>query len=131
MNKQILIPLLVVALVAGAFLVFKGDGGQGSVQVGNSYNSTTTDSIAQGVYQIKDTINSSFCVLGSVVIASSSATSFEIRNATSTTDVSSTTIATFEADAGEGTYTFDTACTRGIGIVVPSGFNGVFTTTFR
>lgn len=68
---------------------------------------------------------------GSVVVASSSATVARIWNATSTTDVGSTTIANFVAAPANGTYTFDVSAPRGIILEMTSGFNGAYTITYR
>jgi uncharacterized protein (UPF0333 family) len=102
----------------------------GSVADGNTYSHATTTTNVSKV--VKTTFNASpVCTLGSIVIASSSATSFVIKNATSTTDVSSSTIASFEANAAENTYTFDISCSRGIVVDAPAGFNGYVITTYR
>lgn len=116
-------------LCALLFLMGRADPALGSVQDGSEYTYGTTT--AAGLKNFKSTTNTSSCVLGSVVIASSSATSFTVKNATSTTDVGSTTIATFEANAAEGTYTFDAACSRGVSVDAPAGFNGYVITTYR
>ena len=70
-------------------------------------------------------------ILGSVVIASSSATSLKLKNAASTTDIASTTIATIVAAADEGTFIFDLSASRGLIIESSSGFNGNFVITYQ
>lgn len=119
-----LLVLLVLVLLMG-----RAQTTLGSVVDGSEYTYGTTT--AAGLRSFKSTTNSPVCTLGSIVISSSSATAFTIKNATSTTDVGSTTIATFEANAAEGTYTFDVACSRGVAVDAPSGFNGYVITTYR
>jgi len=70
-------------------------------------------------------------ILGYVTIASSSAASFQLKNATSTTDIASTTIVSFPAAADEMTYSFDLAASRGLIIESSSGFNGQVVITYK
>lgn len=118
--------VLVGAAVAASVL-FTAKPAVGSVVTGSEYVYATTS--AAGLQRVK--VATPVCNLGSVIISSSSATAFTVKNATSTTDVGSTTIATFEANAAEGTYTFDLACERGLAVDAPTGFNGYVITTFR
>lgn len=98
----------------------------GSVQVGNSYQATTT---AQGATAGLYTITSVPGVLGSVVVVSTSAVGgFTVYDAT---DAGTTTLIALPASTPAGTYTFDTNIFRGLRISVPSGFNGQFITTYR
>ena len=72
--------------------------------------------------------------LGSVVISSTSpAGLFTIRNATSTTDKASTTVAIFDNSTAvaAGTYTFDLVLDRGLVIEMGTGFAGGYTITWR
>lgn len=121
--------LVLAATVAAFALFFRADIAKSAVITGSEYSFGTTTAAGSQVF--KSTTQTPVCTLGSILIASSSATAFTVRNATSTTDVASTTIAVFEANAFEGTYTFDVACTRGVAIEAPTGFNGFVTTTFR
>jgi len=127
--------LLAIGVIIGAVFGFEyivnTDKALAGVQVGSEYNYATTTSTQSGHKLVKSTTNTSVCTLGSVVIASSSASQFTIWNATSTTDVASSTITTFEANAAEGTYAFDVACTRGIVVAPATGFNGNVVTTYR
>lgn len=123
--------VLTVLLLAvfGAFL-FGSQQASGSVSVTDEYFATSTTATVAGKH-LKTTGGTGLCALGSVVVASSSATTFTLWNATSTTDISSTTIATFVADLPEGTYTLDVNCNRGLVLDTPVGFNGYFVTTYR
>lgn len=101
----------------------------GSVQQGGEYtaSSTRTD-IKSGFYTL---ISANMGTLGSVIIASSSGATIELWNATSTTDVASTSIVKFKASVAEGTYTFDLNFDRGLILRVPAGSSGDFVTTYR
>ena len=110
------------------------DGGVlGSVAVSNEYFATTTDSTSVGTHSL---IRGSVTTLGSVVVASSSASALTVNavkiwNATSTTDSASTTITTIRPATAEGTYTFDVVAPRGLIIQTPTGFNGSYVITWR
>ena len=97
----------------------------GSVALSNDYTATTTTS---GTAAANYTIFSGSGSLGSIVVASSSASTFTILDANGT---ATTTVATLKAAIGENTYTFDRALTNGLIITVPSGFNGQYITTYR
>lgn len=101
----------------------------GSVGQTGEYQASTTVGMATGVTTIL--LSNVPGVLGSVIIASSSATTFRVFDATSTTDVSSTTKALFVAAPANGTYTFDINLTRGLIISLPTNFNGSYTVTYR
>lgn len=121
-----------ILLFVGVFSGLKVDIAKGSVSQGSEYNSTTTISTSAGTHWLaKSTTYSSVCVLGSIIVASSSGTSLTLWNATSTTDIASTTITTLKASVGEGTYTYDITCSRGIIVETPSNFNGSYTVTYR
>lgn len=117
----------IVVLAVLVLLMIRVSPVLGSVQDGSEYSYGTTT--AAGLKSFKQATPA--CTLGSIVIASSSATAFTVKNASSTTDVSSTTIASFEANAAEGTYTFDVSCARGVAVDAPTGFNGYVITTYR
>ena len=71
-------------------------------------------------------------ILESITIVSSSPTEFSILNATSSTDIASTTIIRFMAGADEQTYDFGGIMfTRGIVIDLPNLFNGDVIFTWR
>lgn len=87
--------------------------------------------------------------LGSIVVSSTSASTFTVWDATSTattsyqtatlrpdlTEASSTTygrpVAVFKASVGENTYTFDATLYKGLVLEVPTGFTGSYTITYR
>lgn len=73
-------------------------------------------------------------VFGSVTITSSTPGKLIIRNATSTTDLGSTTVATLYNngnDIDEGTYVFDAVLDRGLAIDIANGFFGSYIITWR
>lgn len=102
----------------------------GSIQDGMAYNSTTTDSTwsSSAVRMIK----TSNGTLGSVIITGATAGAiFELRDATSTIDAASTSIAKFTATAVSGTYTFDVSFNRGLAANMTSGTIASTTITWR
>lgn len=71
--------------------------------------------------------------LGSVVVSSSTTGTLIIHNATSTVDISSTTVAIFDNDSNTtiGTYVFDIVLDRGLVLDFSSGFWGSYVITWR
>lgn len=130
-----------VGILVIFFAIFFGMGGGvkpvaiGSVGDNYAYNSTTTDSsYAASNRKIKGAVNGSVPiggVLGSVIVAGTSATLVEIMDATSTTDLASTTLARFPASPANGTYTFDSAFTRGLMVNFIGSYTGSYTITYR
>ena len=102
----------------------------GSIETGQEYTATTTDSGEAGRHLVARSSGAA-CALGSVTVASSSGTTFEVWNATSTTDIASTSLLRLKASVAEGTYTLGAACPRGLIIAAPTGFNGSYVTTYR
>jgi len=136
MNKKLLLAILIIGLlglmvVAFDFFVDRGEGLSKVLKGGSSFYgysvATNTTFASTKTKQIK----TGQTILGSVVIASSSAATLKLKNAASTTDIASTTIATIVAAADEGTYTFDVAVNRGLIIESSSGFNGDFVITYQ
>lgn len=102
----------------------------GSVSQGNEYHSTTTNS----TWDIVSTkmVGASTVTLGSVIITNATAgASFEIRDATSTTDISSTTVAKISSTATSGTYIFDAVLLRGLSVLMSVGNIASTTITYR
>ena len=127
LEKSLLIALVIGGFIIGFLSHEAGNRVVGSVEQGSEYQATTTVGMAVGLRSLACTQT-----LGSVIVASSSAGTLKIWNATSTTDTASSTIATFIASPVQGTYTFDAILTRGgIGIELGSGFNGSYTITCR
>lgn len=136
MNQKVfLIGIVVVIIIGGAFLLLRNNGDGtliSSIETGSEYNSTTTRSTSAGTHWQAKVASLGGCSLASVVIASSTnSTGFQLRDATSTTDVASTTIVQFKPSTVEGTYTFDLVCTRGLVVVTPTGFQGEYVVTWR
>lgn len=138
MNKQYLaIAIIVVGFIIASVIISSSKPKQyqtlspfGSIQDGQAYNSTSTASNwGTATNRMLKVGNGT---LGSVVITAATAGgTFELRDATSTIDVSSTTIATFTAGATGGVYTFDVAFTRGLAVLTTSGLQASTTITFR
>lgn len=132
-NKQkYIIGAIVLVLV---ILLFTGNAGVrvGSVSEGSAYNSTSTLSTWSSTQRQLKTYGG---VLGSVIISSSTPSlpttaTMRFMNATSTTDVSSTTIANFGYQTSAGTYTFDAAFSRGLIVETGAGFDGSYVITSR
>lgn len=101
----------------------------GSVAVSNEYRATTSIASSAGTHYLASTLPN--CTLGSIVVASTSETLFRIWDATSTTDVASTTLLTMDNSPAAGTYTFDLTCKRGIVVDTPASFTGVYVVTYR
>lgn len=134
MLKKIIISLFVFALIVVSSIALIGKkevGTYGSVTIGNEYHSTTTNSTwnTTNMKMITNCTNA----LGTVLITNATAGAvFEIRDATSTTDVSSTSIVTFPSAALGGEYSFDTALIRnGMAIITTSGNAASTTITCR
>lgn len=100
-----------------------------SVERSSEYHSTSTLNAAAASETF---IFTGSGTLGSVVVVSTTAASgFIIYDADTVTSTPTSTIAVFPANATAGTYTFDVALQQGLKIIVPSGFNGHFVTTYR
>lgn len=100
-----------------------------SVERSSEYQATSTlNATAAGEY----TIFTGVGTLGSIVIVSSTpAVGFAVYDAGIVSSTPTTTLAIFNASPVVGTYTFDRVVTRGLRLVVPSGFNGQIITTYR
>ena len=122
------VAFLLIAVTFAMLVLQRPESALGSTYPGGEYNSTTT----VGMASVQNVISANRVVsLGSIIVASSSATTFKVWNATSTTDVASTSVFAMKAAIGEGTYTFDTELTRGLIIEKPTGFNGEYVITYR
>lgn len=107
----------------------------GSVTRSNEYFSTTTSAAGYANRQTSILANTSG-TLGSVIVSSTTPAlpvtqSCLFKDATSTTDVSSTTAASFGYQTTAGTYTFDSILVRGLIVECGVGFNGTYTITYR
>ena len=149
-NTSIILALVVsFSIILGvlASYIFQASVAFGSVTQGNEYRATSTVPIIGGTTlastlqrQIKTNYDSSSntqvgsTVLGSIVIASTSPSTtgqVKIWNATSTTDVSSSTVVYMASNTAAGTYTYDMSLSRGMIIELPAGFNGSYNITSR
>lgn len=134
MMKNIIIGIAIGIIAVTGYVVIKGgeEFQGGSVVQGSEYLATTTVATSAGTHWLaKGIANGGICVFGSIIVASSSATTLTLWNATSTTDIASTTITVLKAGIGEGTYTYDITCSRGLVVDTPVGFNGSYTITYR
>ena len=134
MNKISIILISVIIILLACIFIFTDNSGKpialGSIQDGQAYTSTSTASDwGASTNRMLKVGNGT---LGSVIITGATAGgAIELRNATSTIDTGSTTIATFVAGAIGGTYTFDVAFTRGLAVITTSGLIATTTITFR
>ncbi len=135
-TEKILLTLTTTVVIFCAFMLWMNNIQQtyGSVSLANEYKSTTTATMngsGATTARTQISIQSGESVLGSVVVSSTTNATFKIWNATSTTDIASTTALTFSASPANGTYTYDVSLTRGLILEFPSGFLGSYTITFR
>jgi hypothetical protein len=108
----------VLGAIVGLFALFGvtvGVNNLGSVSDGQAYNATSTYNYS-GAQNLATSVQlkSYGGTFGSVVITGAVAGKIRVQDATSTTDVSSTTITVFPASTAAGTYTFYSAFTRGL-----------------
>lgn len=129
MNKTLLVLGVVVVILLGVIAFKSTPQGKTILGGGNeAYLSTTTPTISGAMLMVKTGQG----VLGSVVIGVTSATTFELRNATATTDVASTTLLSMAASPVIGSsMTLDVAFDRGLAIVFPASFTGRYTITYK
>ena len=125
--RNILALAFLVLSMAVLVFVYQYNTATGSVFVGNEYLSTTTATMSGGV----SIAPNKQITIGSIVVASSSVGTLEVRDATSTTDTASTTFTVLKASIGEGTYTYDVRLKRGLAVELGSGFDGDYVITFR
>jgi hypothetical protein len=135
MNKSLKVLLSVCAFVVVVLIVVSLSKSTkvGSVAVGNEYHATTTYS-KTGVPTFNRSqvlIGNTQGTLGSVVITGAVAGVLRLQDATSSTDVSSTTITTFPASTAVGTYVFDSIVTRGLIVETTADLIPTTTITFR
>lgn len=135
MNK-ILSTFIVIGLLVVGFGVYSPKptvNSLGSVVQSGEYQATTTYSkLGVPLFGTNQTIISNNSgVLGSVVITGAVAGPMRFMNATSTTDVSSTTIAVFPNSTAAGTYTFDLIVTRGLILETTANLLPTTTITWR
>lgn len=125
-----------LALIVGIYLYGVNNRNE-SVALGglgnDIYLSTTTDSTYANSSRSIKTVANAFApgVLGTVVVTTTSATAVEIMDATSTTDVASTSLAKFGASPATGSYIFDTAFSRGLRVNFLGSFTGNYTITYH
>lgn len=131
-SKTLFVGLLVIvgiALGATAVLLQLPRLSVAGVDVGSEYIATTTKNMALNHNLV---VSNSQLTLGSIVVASSSTTTLNIWDATSTTDVSSSTVLTLVGtDIAEGVFPLDITLNRGLVVEIPIGFSGEYLITFR
>lgn len=134
MNK-ILVTLFafVLIVIAGISLIGKREVSTlGSIDNNSgAYLSTTTDSGWAGTPRFVAS-STAIQMIGSVVIGTTHASIVEIKDATSTTDIASTTIAIIAASPAIGsTLTLDVRVLRGLMVNTVPGFTGRYTITYK
>ena len=115
--------VLVLLIGVGLFLSKTSPESIGSVASGGEYHATTT---AANTAVANYTISTGKGTLGSIIVASSSGSTFTVLDANGT---ATTTIVTLKASTAEGTFTFDRLLSYGLIITVRSVFNGLYITT--
>jgi len=149
-KNQIIPGLIILSIISGlgAFGYFFIQGMKaefakpiqtGSVAITHEYQATTTVLITGTTYKAAQTrhlvaSSTAGITLGSVVIASTTANTMAIYNATSSDAVvngDGTLITTFPASAPQGTYTFDVWLDKGLVLDLASGFGGDYVVSFR
>jgi len=115
-QKIVAVLLAIVALFGGGYTATK----VGSVSEGSAYTSTTTYNGAGAINLTKDVVLKSYGgTFGSFVITGAVAGSIifydaNTKDASTTALGASSTLAIFPASTAAGTYTFDTAFSRGL-----------------
>lgn len=120
-----------IIAILSALIIFLGGFGAtklGSVNQGQEYYSTTTGSFAVATSTY---VRVGPGAIAQVTISSTTNVGFKVKDATSTLDLSSTTIANFPAGVAAGTYIFDASFTRGLFFDLGTGFAGSYTVTYR
>jgi hypothetical protein len=138
MNKQYLaIAIVVIGLIVALVVIDSSEPKQYQTLnpiggIGNeTYTSTSTSASNWGTATTR-MLKIGNGTLGSVVVTGATiGGTIELRNATSTIDAASTTIAIFTAGATSGNYTFDVAFTRGLSVITATGLTASTTITFR
>lgn len=105
----------------------------GSVENGSEYQATSTRAMfsnGPGVRTQRVLVSNGPAILGSIVIASTSASTFTVWDATSTTDTASSSLMTITASPTKD-FVIDAALYRGLIIDMPSTFNGDYVITFK
>lgn len=124
----------VIVAILAVFGISVSTNNLGSVERSHEYQATSTYAVNGSPLFVNP--NASLCantsgVLGSVVINGAVAGRIVIMNATSTTDVSSTTLAVIPASAAVGTYTYDLIAPRGLHTITATGLVPTSTITFK
>lgn len=125
--------------IVGVILALLGlfGGGYSAVTLGEAngeaYNATSTYSkLGVPTFGVNQTLLSNRQgVLASVTITGAVAGAMKFMDATSTTDVSSTTVAVFPASTAAGTYDFNAVLTRGLIVETTSALQPTTTITWR
>lgn len=138
MKKNLqLLAFLAIALILGIIFSQRPDQAIGSVVRTGEYQATTTNSMTGDAILAARTmrlIQTGQSTLGSIVVSSTSPSTVapvRVWNATSTTDIASTSVVLMPTASANGTYTYDISLTRGLIIELPGGYNGAYTVTFR
>lgn len=137
MNKIIgTLVIFALIVIGGVSLIGKKEVSTfGSVNVSDAYLATTTESSWANIpHMIASSTNGipNIQMVGSIIIGTTHASIVEIKDATSSTDVSSTTIAILAASPANGsTLTLDARILRGLMINTPTGFAGRYTITYK
>lgn len=129
---------MLVAVFSGVYLALQSEQVIGSVQIGNEYQSTTTTSTWASATTAKEITNGNAAItLGNIIIASSSPATtiyqMAIYDATSTMATATSRLITRIGSANQthGTYEYDVNLKYGLLVETTTGFDGLFTITYR
>lgn len=124
--------LFSIAIIAGFYFGIKQNTATASIQDGQSYMATTTDSTWSAVAGSIKVLKVGPGTFGSVIITTNTTGLINVYDGTTTSStIGTTTIAKFGASATTNTYTFDVAFAKGLVIENPTGSLASTTITWR
>lgn len=122
--QSIILGLIAIAIVV--FIVGPTNLGGGSFADSYNFKSITSSNASSTAPFV---IRGGSGVIGKVIIASSTASTFGVYEGTATS--TGTLITTFVASAPEGEYTFDVASNQGFSLDLPATFDGSVVVTYK
>lgn len=142
---QIIVISLLSLILLGGYFMYSGlivmPEEMGSVNVTHEYQSTSTGAMDGGAVeksaefdQLIASSTHGTVVLGSIVVASTSAASMDVYNATSSGGFANgdyALVARFPTTTPQGTYTFDTELNYGLFVRLQAEFSGDYIFTYR
>jgi hypothetical protein len=131
--EKTLIAIIALIVIVGVGIKFTSDetpaAPLGNISPNEAMQGTSTYPTSS--FLASTIISNSGGTLGSLIIASTTNATFEMWDATSTTDIASTSIAKFPASVAAGAYPYNRILTRGLIVHMQAGFAGSYTITSR